>query len=182
MFILPFSNVSFAQTQTKNYDTKQLIRDVAVLYRKHKLEALAKSDLATKTVTTQKKSALAKKKASKLTKKAKRKSLKLARAKQRKARRIAKARKLLRLKKKAKSSKVAKSKAHYPDSFKRHMTVTATAYTSHVNQTDSTPNIAAWGDRLKPGMKVIAVSRDMLKVYGLKHRSKVKMYVYAGGP
>jgi len=55
------------------------------------------------------------------------------------------------------------------------MTVTATAYTSHVNQTDSTPNIAAWGDRLKPGMKIIAVSRDMLDVYGLKHLTKVRI-------
>ncbi|MCK5917407.1 MAG: 3D domain-containing protein [Cocleimonas sp.] len=53
--------------------------------------------------------------------------------------------------------------------------VTATAYTSHVAQTDSTPNIAAWGDKLRPGMKVIAVSRDLLKVYGLKHRSKVRI-------
>ena len=51
--------------------------------------------------------------------------------------------------------------------------VTATAYTSHVGQTDSTPNIAAWGDRLAPGMKAIAVSRDLLTVYGLKHRQKV---------
>lgn len=55
------------------------------------------------------------------------------------------------------------------------VTVTATAYTSHVGQTDSTPNIAAWGDRLKPGMKVIAVSRDLLKVYGLKHKQKVRI-------
>jgi len=53
--------------------------------------------------------------------------------------------------------------------------VTATAYTSHVGQTDSTPNIAAWGDRLAPGMKVIAVSRDLLNVYGLKHRQKVRI-------
>lgn len=53
--------------------------------------------------------------------------------------------------------------------------VTATAYTSHVAQTDSTPNIAAWGDRLRPGMKVIAVSRDLLKVYGLKHKQKVRI-------
>ena len=53
--------------------------------------------------------------------------------------------------------------------------VTATAYTSHVGQTDSTPNIAAWGDRLAPGMKAIAVSRDLLNVYGLKHRQKVRI-------
>ena len=60
-------------------------------------------------------------------------------------------------------------------SYARSLRVTATAYTSHVNQTDSTPNIAAWGDRLKPGMKSIAVSRDLLKVYGLKHGQKVRI-------
>jgi len=60
-------------------------------------------------------------------------------------------------------------------SFGKNLMVTATAYTSHVAQTDSTPNIAAWGDRLKPGMKVIAVSRDLLTVYGLKHKQKVRI-------
>ena len=59
--------------------------------------------------------------------------------------------------------------------YARSLRVTATAYTSHVNQTDSTPNIAAWGDRLKPGMKSIAVSRDLLKVYGLKRGQKVRI-------
>ncbi|MEH6456806.1 MAG: hypothetical protein V7749_10820 [Cocleimonas sp.] len=59
--------------------------------------------------------------------------------------------------------------------YNKRLHVTATAYTSHVAQTDSTPNIAAWGDRLKPGMKVIAVSRDLLNVYGLKHRQKVRI-------
>lgn len=53
--------------------------------------------------------------------------------------------------------------------------VTATAYNSLPAQTDSTPDIAAWGDRLKPGMKAIAVSRDLLKKYGLKHKDKVKI-------
>ncbi len=59
--------------------------------------------------------------------------------------------------------------------YSKRLHVTATAYTSHVNQTDSTPNIAAWGDRLYPGMKSIAVSRDLLKVYGLKHGQKVRI-------
>ncbi len=59
--------------------------------------------------------------------------------------------------------------------FSKRLRVTATAYTSHVNQTDSTPNIAAWGDHLYPGMKSIAVSRDLLKVYGLKHGQKVRI-------
>lgn len=53
--------------------------------------------------------------------------------------------------------------------------VTATAYNSLPSQTDSTPNIAAWGDRLRPGMKAIAVSRDLLKKYGLKHKDKVRI-------
>ena len=60
-------------------------------------------------------------------------------------------------------------------SLKQSMLVTATAYNSLPSQTDSTPNIAAWGDRLRPGMKVIAVSRDLLKKYGMKHGTKVKI-------
>ena len=46
----------------------------------------------------------------------------------------------------------------------RSLRVTATAYTSTRGQTDSTPSIAAWGDRLAPGMKAIAVSRDLLEL------------------
>jgi len=42
------------------------------------------------------------------------------------------------------------------------MEVTATAYNSHVNQTSGDPRITAWGDTLKPGMKSIAVSRDLI--------------------
>ena len=67
------------------------------------------------------------------------------------------------------------SAANRNKAYSRSLRVTATAYTSHVNQTDSTPNIAAWGDRLYPGMKSIAVSRDLLKKYGLKHRQKVRI-------
>ena len=81
--------------------------------------------------------------------------------------------------KKAKSSLVSSTfKARNKSSlasYDKRLKVTATAYTSHVGQTDSTPNIAAWGDRLKPGMKVIAVSRDLLNVYGLKHKQKVRI-------
>lgn len=39
--------------------------------------------------------------------------------------------------------------------------VTATAYNSLPGQTGGSPDIAAWGDRLEPGMKAIAVSRDL---------------------
>ncbi len=65
--------------------------------------------------------------------------------------------------------------AHKKSTYDNSLRVTATAYTSHVGQTDSTPNIAAWGDRLKPGMKAIAVSRDLLKEHGLKHKQKVRI-------
>ncbi|PIE00957.1 MAG: hypothetical protein CSA79_01565 [Thiothrix nivea] len=57
----------------------------------------------------------------------------------------------------------------------KKLRVTATAYNSLPTQTDDTPDIAAWGDRLRPGMKAIAVSRDLLKKYGLKHKDKVKI-------
>lgn len=56
----------------------------------------------------------------------------------------------------------------------RMLEVTATAYTSSVGETDSTPTIAAWGDRLKPGMRVIAVSRDLL-ARGLTHGTLVQV-------
>lgn len=79
-----------------------------------------------------------------------------------------------RLIKKPATAKVAFSSSANKTYTKR-LRVTATAYTSHVGQTDSTPNIAAWGDRLRPGMKSIAVSRDLLKVYGLKHNQKVRI-------
>lgn len=46
------------------------------------------------------------------------------------------------------------------------LTVTATAYNATPAQTDGNPNVGAWGDRLdrlKPGLRAIAVSRDLLK-------------------
>ena len=52
--------------------------------------------------------------------------------------------------------------------------VTASAYTSSNRETDSTPTLAAWGDTLKPGMKSIAVSRDLIKM-GLTHNQKVRI-------
>lgn len=41
--------------------------------------------------------------------------------------------------------------------------VKSTAYTLSSYETDSTPNIAAWGDRLSRYDRVIAVSADLLK-------------------
>ncbi len=58
---------------------------------------------------------------------------------------------------------------------KRKLRVTATAYSSHRNQTDKTPFLAAWNNRLRPGMKIIAVSRDMLTRYGMKNGTKVRI-------
>ena len=52
--------------------------------------------------------------------------------------------------------------------------VTASAYTSSVGETDDTPNLAAWGDTLKPGMKSIAVSRDLIDM-GLTHNQEVRI-------
>ncbi len=52
--------------------------------------------------------------------------------------------------------------------------VTATAYNSLAYQTDSSPNITAFGDSLKPGKRYIAVSRDLLDS-GLVHNTEVKI-------
>ena len=54
------------------------------------------------------------------------------------------------------------------------LTITASAYNSLKAQGSGNPSISAWGDRLKPGMKAIAVSRDLIKM-GLKHNTKVKI-------
>lgn len=57
----------------------------------------------------------------------------------------------------------------------RAIDVTASAYNSVSWQTTSeNPNIAAWGDTLTPGMKCIAVSRDLLRM-GLGHNTMVKI-------
>ncbi|WP_241697196.1 3D domain-containing protein [Winogradskyella eckloniae] len=54
------------------------------------------------------------------------------------------------------------------------MIVTATAYNSLAYQTNSNPSITAFGDSLKPGLRYIAVSRDLLDS-GLVHNTKVKI-------
>lgn len=56
----------------------------------------------------------------------------------------------------------------------KSLKVKASAYNSVPSQTDGQPSIAAWGDTLKPGMKVIAVSRDLIKL-GLEHNTEVKI-------
>ena len=62
-----------------------------------------------------------------------------------------------------------------PNSYEwKTLKVTATAYNSLVYQTDDSPFITAFGDSLKPGLRYIAVSRDLLKL-GLKHNTLVKV-------
>ena len=61
-----------------------------------------------------------------------------------------------------------------PEVKKNILVVTATAYTSCHRETDRTPYLAAWNNRLKPSVKSIAVSRDLLK-RGLTNGTKVKI-------
>lgn len=55
---------------------------------------------------------------------------------------------------------------------KEHVTITA--YNSVRSQTVGNPTIAAWGDRLTPGMKVVAVSHDLMK-RGLTRGKKIRI-------
>ena len=59
--------------------------------------------------------------------------------------------------------------------FKRKLSVHATAYTSHYGQTDKSPYLAAWSNRIRPGMKIIAVSRDLIWKYGITNGKKVRI-------
>ncbi|SFV56230.1 Membrane-bound lytic murein transglycosylase D precursor [hydrothermal vent metagenome] len=63
---------------------------------------------------------------------------------------------------------------------KHELRVTATAYTSHKNQTDSTPFIAAWNNRINPHMKLIAISRDLLRYSGIRNGTKVRISGLSG--
>ena len=104
---------------------------------------------------------------------------KLARQRQEKARAKAEAKakkakekkeKLARLERAQRAFKYAGSKT-----FKHKIRVAATAYTSHRSQTDSTPFIAAWNNRIRPGMKIIAVSPDLIRKYGITNGVRVKI-------
>ena len=52
--------------------------------------------------------------------------------------------------------------------------VTATAYNSVPGQTWGDPALTAWGDRLEPGMRALAVSRDLIAL-GLDHGAEVRI-------
>ena len=57
----------------------------------------------------------------------------------------------------------------------RELSVSASAYNSVPWQTRAEkPAVAAWGDVLKPGMRAIAVSRDLVR-RGLTHGTRVKI-------
>jgi 3D (Asp-Asp-Asp) domain-containing protein len=61
-----------------------------------------------------------------------------------------------------------------PASTSRSLVVTATAYNSLPGQTQGDPTLAAWGDRLEPGMRVVAVSRDLLAL-GLRRGTRLRI-------
>jgi 3D (Asp-Asp-Asp) domain-containing protein len=68
----------------------------------------------------------------------------------------------------------ARLQARAPKPGARTLVVTATAYTSAVEQTDAEPNLAAWSDRLTPGMRAIAVSPDLVTL-GLERGTEVRI-------
>lgn len=61
----------------------------------------------------------------------------------------------------------------------RNLKVTATAYNSVRNQTNANPAVTYWGDTLKPGMKTIAVSHDLIDS-GLTHGTEVEIKGFDG--
>ena len=62
-----------------------------------------------------------------------------------------------------------------PDKYEwKTMEVTATAYNSLAYQTNDNPHITAFGDSLKPGLRYVAVSRDLIKM-GLTHNTLIEI-------
>ena len=61
----------------------------------------------------------------------------------------------------------------------RTLEVKASAYNSVPGQTQGNPRLTAWGDTLRPGMKAIAVSRDLIAL-GLGHGTRVRIEGFEG--
>lgn len=61
----------------------------------------------------------------------------------------------------------------------KSLEVRSSAYNSVPAQTDDQPAVAAWGDTLKPGMKAVAVSRNLIGL-GLDHNTQVKIEGLSG--
>ena len=59
------------------------------------------------------------------------------------------------------------------------LTVTVSAYNSLKAQGEGDPNVTSWGDTLSPGMKSIAVSRDLIRK-GLTHGTPVAIEGFDG--
>jgi 3D (Asp-Asp-Asp) domain-containing protein len=159
--IIVFSGCSESLNKANNLQLKKPIK-----YKKDKLKKVKKTKAKSKSVKIAAKSKKIVNNIKKTTKfkNSKKLSIKTAKAKS----------KNLKTKK-----KIAKNTFKFKKK-KRKMVVTATAYTSHKNQTDSTPFLAAWNNKIRPGMKIIAVSHDLIKKYGLKNGVKVKLKGFAG--
>jgi 3D (Asp-Asp-Asp) domain-containing protein len=69
--------------------------------------------------------------------------------------------------------------AQPPSVPERTLRVTAAAYNSTVAQTESRPTEAAWGDSLVPGLRAIAISRDLIPL-GLGQGVTVRIEGLAG--
>jgi 3D (Asp-Asp-Asp) domain-containing protein/LysM repeat protein len=90
-----------------------------------------------------------------------------------------KAKEKLARKRRQKQSRIERAKRIFKETgskkFKHRLRIVATAYTSHRSQTDSTPFLAAWNNRIRPGMKIIAVSPDLIRRYGITNGVRVKI-------
>jgi len=61
-----------------------------------------------------------------------------------------------------------------PAAREHEMEVWATAYNSLADQTDGRPDVTAFGTRLEPGMRVVAVSSDLYDL-GLKQGARLQI-------
>jgi 3D (Asp-Asp-Asp) domain-containing protein len=66
-----------------------------------------------------------------------------------------------------------------PSQYENSLTVIAAAYNSLSGQTDRSPKVGAWGDRIAPGVKAIAISRDLGSL-GLRRGTKVRIEGLSG--